>query len=234
MAAAGSGKFLTLFTRPKIWYGLPFSLSALIGDIEEICYAVVEGHDVTGATLTTATSAGGSYQNSVIGINIPLLYGSLSGVSYVNVWIKTIHEEVVSEVLRCDVVTPCANPMLLYWRNSLGGDAFWCFDFSQEFTFGYKDNKMKRFMLFAESVTLVEWSGIEELNTIGEVYEPALVELLSTTTKTHQRDGQQVYLITAAGVKTGVVVIPTEVRSFTRNNKHRTNITIDMPKTFVA
>lgn len=232
MAVPGSGKFLTQFTRPKIWSGLKFSLSALIGDIEEDVSAVVEGHDVTGATLSTFTTTGASFQNSVMAINIPLLYGSFTGVSYVNVWIKTIHEEIVSEVLRCDIVTPCANPVLLYYRNSLGGDAFWCFDFTQEFSFTYNKKKVKRMVLFAESITLNEWGAIEELNTLGEVYEPALIELLSTTNKTSVRGGQQVYIIDSAGVKTGVVVVPTENKSLTRQNRHRFNVVIDMPETF--
>lgn len=232
MAVPGSGLFLTQFTRPKIWIGLPFSLSALIGDIEEDVSAVVEGHDVTGATLSTFTSTGASFQNSVMAINIPLLYGSLTGVSYVNVWIKTIHEEIVSAVIRCDVVTPCANPVLLYYRNSLGGDAFWLFDVNQEYNFTYNKKKVKRMYLFAESLTANEWAGVEELYTVGEVYEPALIELLSTTNKTSVRAGQQVYVIDSAGTKTGVLVIPAENRAFTRRNRNKMTVTIDYPETF--
>lgn len=229
MAAPGEGVFLTQFSRPKIWIGLPFSLSALIGDIEETVYAVVEGHDVTGATLATATSAGGTFQNSVMAINVPLIYGSLTGVAYVNVWVKTIHEEIVSAVLRCDVVTPCANPVMLYWRNTLGGDAFWCFDFAQEYRFTYKDQKIKRMTLFAEHLTSNQWDGIEELNTLGEVYEPALIELLSTTNKLQVRTGQQVYVITSSA-RTGVVVVPTENLSNTRKQRHRMIVSIDFPE----
>lgn len=232
MAIPGEGKFLTQFTRPKIWDGLPFSLSALIGDIEEDVSAVIEGHDIAGATLSTVTSTGAVFQNGVMAINIPLLYGSLTGVNYVNVWIKTIHEEVVSEVLRCDIVTPCANPVLLYWRNSLGGDAYWCFDFSQEYSYTYSGAKVKRMFLFAESITANEFVSIEECTTLGEAYEPALVELLSTTNKTSARVGQQVYTVDEDGVRTGVLVIPKENRTTTRNNKHRMTITIDYPETF--
>ena len=139
----------------------------------------------------------------------------------------------LSQTLACDVVDPCDNPVLLIWRNSLGGDSLWCFDFNQEFDYRLNDTKNKRLKLFADQITLNEWEAINELNTVGETYQTPVLELTSSTNKTTLKKGQQVYQLASNGTKTGVIAIATENKTFSRQRTHNAEINILYPDIYV-
>jgi hypothetical protein len=122
------------------------------------------------------------------------------------------------------------NPIYLFWKNSLGGDSFCMFPLYHESTYQYSTGrKAKRLTLFATDLTPVQWEAINELNSVGEVYQPAITELTSSVLATTKRVGQQVYIIDPDGNKTGVVVIPTAEKNRARNVTHSIAIEIELP-----
>jgi hypothetical protein len=136
-----------------------------------------------------------------------------------------------TETLTFDVEDACDNPVLLVWKNSLGGDSFWMFDHSQEAGYNLSGSKKaKRMTLFAEHLTLNQWEALNELNTLGEVYAENIIEFTSSVNKTHKRDGAQVYVLDASGNKTGVIVIPTTSVINTKDETHRIEIEIELPQ----
>jgi hypothetical protein len=141
-------------------------------------------------------------------------------------------ETVVSETLTCPIRDLGDNPIQLFWKNHLGGDATFVFDYSQQLSSKIASSrKNRRYLCFAERVTLSQLEAVDELNGTGEIYEPALVELTSTLNKLQGRNGQQVYMVDASGNKTGVIVIPTELRTRTRQVVHNAEIVIELPET---
>jgi hypothetical protein len=141
--------------------------------------------------------------------------------------------ENLTEIKTLRIKDPCSNPILLWWRNSLGGDAFWMFQFNQSYSYRYDNGrKAKRYVLFASNLSLNEFDAINELNTLGEVYEPAYTELTTSINKSQARIGSQVYMMDATGKKTGVIVIPTEPSTKTRFNLHKIQITIELPEIY--
>lgn len=136
-----------------------------------------------------------------------------------------------TEELIFGVQEPCDNPVLLVWKNSLGGDAWWLFDGGQESGYNFSGSKKaKRMTLFAEHLTLDQWEALNELNTLGEVYQENIIELTSSVNKTAVRDGAQVYVVDADGTKTGVIVIPSTSVINTRDVTHSIEIEIEFPE----
>lgn len=138
----------------------------------------------------------------------------------------------ISETLRHHIVPLPThdNQVQLLWKNSLGGASTWVFDFSQEYSYKFDTGKRKRMVLFAQHLTANEWEAINELNAIGDVYRVPHNELTTSVNKSHARKGSQVYLVDSGGKQTGVVVIPTEVRTRTRNEQHSIELTIELPE----
>lgn len=142
-------------------------------------------------------------------------------------------ETVVSEVLTQTVKELPDNPVQLFWKNLLAGDSNWVFGFNQELGWRFdKESKRKRMVLYANFLTPAEWEALNELNTIGEVFQPSITELTSAVNKTHARRGAQVYMVDGNGNKTGVVVIPTEDRTRTVQVQRKLEITIELPEQF--
>lgn len=138
-----------------------------------------------------------------------------------------------SHELTFDVEDPCENPVLLFWKNSLGGDSFWLFEHGQEAGYTFSGSKKaKRMTLFAENLTLNQWEALNELNTIGEIYTENIQEFTSSVNKSHVRDGAQVYLVDSDGDKTGVIVIPTQSIINTKHTTHRIEIEIEFPERY--
>jgi len=139
-------------------------------------------------------------------------------------------ETVVSETLTGVVKALCDSPIQLFWKNTLGGDANYVFDFSQDYTTKYTTTKNKRYVCFAQSISLSDFEAINEINTLGEIYDPAMIELTTAVNKTQGRNGQQVYSADASGNKTGVIVIPTEIRTRTFQTRHNMEVLIELPE----
>lgn len=226
--------FLTKFARPVIWRGYPFSIHTITSDNQtttsnfRIEYFDVSGASISSVAVTKASNAGKLLRLSPNNaLAIPANAFSMT-VRYEKTGIT-----VLSQTLTCDIKDPCANPIMLWWRNSLGGDAFWLFDVNQTYSYRYNNGrKAKRYTLFADNLTLNQWDAINELNTLGEIYEPAFTELTTSVNKSQARVGSQVYMMDATGKKTGVVVIPTEFATSTKKKKNRLQITIELPEIF--
>jgi hypothetical protein len=140
--------------------------------------------------------------------------------------------DAVSEAKSIEVAQPCKNPVLLFWKNSLGGDAFWLFDHDQEVSYVTSGRKAKRMILSTNNLTEGQWHALNELNHIGEVYKDNIVELTSSLNKTHTKVGTQVYVVDSNGNKTGVIVIPTRNVMFTHMQKHEFRIEIEFPELY--
>ena len=126
------------------------------------------------------------------------------------------------------------NVVLVSWTDSVGGLNHWPFKYNQEYTFTYENGKKaKRLRLIAENLTLNQWETINGLNTLGDIYKNNITELTSSVYKTHSRIGQQVYATDEEGNTVGVIVIPTENSTFTKQSKHTIEITIEYPEIFL-
>jgi hypothetical protein len=227
---------LTKFTRPSIWRGYPFSISTITSDNVttvsnfEMYYYDLQNNLISSSIPTKIVNAGVVVRFSPANsLAIP------SNAAYIIVrYVRGGGSpDALSEIKYIDVKDACSNPILLYWRNSLGGDAFWMFDFNQNYSYRYDNGrKAERYVLFASNLTDNEFDAISELNTLGEVYDVAYTELTTSVNKSQARIGSQVYMMDATGKKTGVIVIPTEVSTKTRFSKNKIQITIELPEIY--
>lgn len=227
-------KFLTRFDRPVLWRGYPFSITTITSDNVStnsnfrIEYFDVAGGSISSSAVTKAANAGRLFRLSPNNaLAVPANATRLT-VRYEKTGIV-----VLSETINVDIKDPCANPIMLWWRNSLGGDAFWMFEVNQQYSYRYSGGrKTKRYILFADNLTLNQYDAINELNAIGELYEPAINELTTSVNKTQARVGAQVYMMDSTGKKTGVTVIPNEFATLTNKRRHRLQVTIELPEIF--
>lgn len=138
-----------------------------------------------------------------------------------------------SEPLTLPIEDPCNNPVMLVWKNSLGGDAQWLFDVDQEVSYSTSGSKKaKRMMLSANNLTADQWEALNELTHIGEVYKENIIEFSISVNKSHVRDGSQVYVLDEDGNKTGVIVIPTNNVMFTKMKRHQFKVEIEFPERY--
>lgn len=225
--------FLTRLERPKLWDGYTFLLSAIIGEIGGDIVFYAEGYNVAGTLLTTQSTTPDTYDEGVYNFNVNEIYGSFSGVSYLIVYLGTESGEELTDRLTIDIVTPCANPIYLIGRDSLGGVLQWLFDINQEYTFDYGNlRKAARKVLFATNLKSNQWDALQDFITLGEVYKENIVEFTSSTNRTSVRIGQQIYIVDTDGAKIGVVVIPTKNKTLTKRIKHIFEIEIEYPEVF--
>ncbi len=226
--------FLTKFTRPSVWRGYPFSIHTITSDNQttnsnfRIEYFDLAGSSISSNVVTKAANAGELIRFSPNNaLAIP------SNAATVQIRYERTGIVVLSQTITCDIKDPCSNPIHLYWRNSLGGDAFWMFDFNQTYSYRYDNGrKAERYVLFASNLTDNEFDAINDLNTLGEVYNPAYTELTTSVNKSQARIGAQVYMMDATGKKTGVIVIPTEISTKTRYSRNKIQITIELPEIY--
>jgi hypothetical protein len=126
----------------------------------------------------------------------------------------------------------CDNPIMLFWKNTLGGDSWWMFEKNQEYTIeNVAGRKVKRMVLFAENLTLNEWEGLNELISFRETYHNNVIDI-STTTRSKSVIGSQVWVVDQEGNATGVVVVPSSFRTETRNETHSLEIEIEFPEIY--
>lgn len=137
-----------------------------------------------------------------------------------------------TSVITASIATSC-NTITIFWRNSTGGESSWSFNYNQELIQKLQDPyKNKQYTLFDQSLTLSQFNALNELFTLGQVYQTPLIELTTSIDKTEVRIGQQVYIVDSNGVKTGVIVLPGENKTLTKRNKHTFQITIELPEIF--
>ena len=189
-------EFLTTFTRPKLFRHMPWTISAIFGDdivvnqFFELFYYNIAGTQ-TANTLSTSFNLPGYVMN----FN-PFITQIIKPTD-VEMALRTTRTGVIGlmSLLECDIVDPCNNPVMLNWVNSLGGDAWWCFQINQEYSFNYSDGKKrKRFILLADNLTLNEWESIDELNSPRERYDRPFTELTSSVYGTDRVIGSSIFL----------------------------------------
>jgi hypothetical protein len=168
-----------------------------------------------------------------IGIKVEKVSGSTVAIFLISVALDEGAFVPFFAPLTLQIESPCNNPVMLMWKNSLGGDAFWLFEHGQESVYNFSGRKKaKRLTLFAENLTLDQWEAISELNHLGEVYQENIVEFTSSVNKSAVRDGSQVYVLDEDGNKTGVIVIPTQSLINTKNTLHSIEIEIEFPERY--
>lgn len=226
ISEVGTVKFLTRLERPVMWAGYPFLVGIIVNEDVSSNVYLTAGEDST----TPSDHSGKLIEFDLNQIVTDQTVDSFDITLFED---GSIDDPQVSEVLEVEVRTACDNPVMLLGRNSLGGPLQWLFDVSQEYTFDYGNGKKnKRLVLTAQNLTINQWEALQDFITLGEVYRNNIVELTSSTIKTHTRVGQQVYTIDEDGNKIGVIVIPTRNATKTRQLKHQFEIEIEFPETF--
>lgn len=121
----------------------------------------------------------------------------------------------------------------LFWKNSTGGDSQYMFQVNQEMAHTNKSGqRVKRLVLFADGLDYSEWEAINELNQPYETYKNNFTELSSSVVKTGAMTGQQVYIVDTDGSKIGVVVVPQQSRTDSKQERHSIQILIELPEFF--
>lgn len=228
-------KFLTRFDKPILWRGFPFTLSFL-WNIDSINRRVrqedSQGNEVAD-TITTLSGTEntvhrmrlGDIEDDAAKLFVSLQDGDASG------------DEPITEELEIEVREPCENQILLFWKNSLGGDSWYMFDESQDYEYTYPSGrKVKRMTLFADNLRLNDWDALNELNSHTDIIGRNIVDfgMDDSIDKTHFRNDNQVYIVTEDLVKVGVMVITNSGQTKTSYKKHAIEITIELPEIFLV
>lgn len=225
-----SARFLTEKTRLKVCRSWPFTLSILLnnssGDGVDI---TVTGND---SSNTQTSPSVGDVSNRLYRLNI----GGITWSSFVNdksLLIESIAPDIQVSI-NADLIDACNEAVMLCFRNHLGGDSWFMFDGSQDVSYT-DDNgsKVKRLLLTAENITEEDWEELNDLITYGAEVKENIVEILSTTNKTKKRVNQQVYKVDQDGTKTGVIVIPRQTGTISRQVKHRFEVEVEFPEHFL-
>lgn len=218
------GLFLTKLTKPVMWRGYPFLITAIISDNTWSDVYLVSNNNTTPA----------DYQGKIVNFDLnQIITDQTVEELTIEVYTNDSPDRQISETLTIELRDACENPILLMARNSLGGVLEWMFDNSQEYTFDYGDGrKAKRLVLFAEVLSINQWESLQDFITLGEVYKDNIVEFDSSVIKTSTRVDQQVYVVNSDGTKIGVIVIPTKNKTETRQSKHNFELEIEYPELF--
>lgn len=226
-----SSKFLTKFENLKMWRGFPFTLSAIWGpNSGNSVYRVAFFIGVNRRTVQDGDTTDKDDTMSRLIVN-NVGSGIFESDTSLMVYGFSVSNGIISEIKKIQIENPCKNPLLLYWRNSLGGDSWWMFDINQDYSTLVSDGKNKRvYVLTAENITLNEWESLNELNSSGETYNESITILSSAIKKTNSTVGSQVYAVDKDGNLTGVTVIPSENTTRTRQQKHTFTLKIEYPE----
>lgn len=239
------GRWLTKLDKLVMWKEWPSLLSFIAGEMSDADpYRVLMFNNMTPSAHSGIGQT--SFDDNVVKMNdLQSIYegGSFDDED------KTIYAVVINydfsppveesdfitETMEIEVREVCKNPIMLMGRNSLGGVIQWVFEYTQEYTFDYgNDRKARRMVLHDDNLTLNQWEALQDFITLGQVYKNNILELTSDTIKTSTRIGQQVYVVEQDGSKTGVIVIPTRNQTRTRQYRHEFEIEIEYPEVFAV
>lgn len=231
-------KWMTRFQAMSMWRNWPFTMSlpsntyaflhavvfqynsageVIIADTRELAFADEGIYRMTLGSLTDAFSS----ETRELGVKVT----AVDGVN------------IIIEEIRVALKDPCKSPVLLFWKNSLGGDSWWMFDESQEYKYTYPSGRrVTRLKLNADNLVLSEWDAINELNSTTDIIAANLTDygMDDSINKTHFRDDNQVYIVNQDGSKVGVIVVETENVTNTKQVKHAIEITIELPELFTV
>jgi hypothetical protein len=243
------GKPLTLLTRPKLWTGQPFTLSYAIDPAATAVNVSMTYRDIIGTNIGSASYAIVAAVNQCIIRVDPQQAWFIANGTVMPTTIATIQIQIDSggssnnAIIQVDVIdsTYLQNLVTLYWRNSLGGDSYWTFNYLQDQSYKYNGtNKNRRINLFARGLSQTEWDAIQECTTLGEVFQSPLIEMyptggaFPTQNKIQQRVGQQCYLVSSTSAKVGVIVVPTEQTTQTDKYDNSIKILVELPESQYA
>jgi len=217
-------KFLTKLDTPVMWRDYPFYLSLIVPETLTAStefYAIGDVVDVIGTAQDNSESI----------LTVNLAGSDVEGGDEFDIYLRdTSDDSAQSETKTVEVMDACDNPIMLMARNSLGGILQWLFEYSQEESFNFnKGIKNRRQVLTANGLTYNQWIALHDFLTLGDVYRDNIVQFSSTTIKTQTRIGQQVYVVEPDGTKTGVLVIPKELKTNTKQKFHKFEIEIEYP-----
>jgi hypothetical protein len=225
-------KFLTRFN-PSYWRGWPFSLSWLGRHVVSPFIRVTQ-YDSEGTELSTTDTSYTGIQRVVFRSDLGTINAAATKLI---VALGTDGEVGVTEDLTINVKDPCDNPVLLFWKNAAGGDAFWMFDESQDYEYSYPSGrKVKRLKLYADNLTIDEWEGINQLNSATEVIAYNIVDynMDDSIDRTHFRNDNQAFIINQDGSKTGIIVIPKTSETKSSFRKSAIELEIELPEYFTV
>lgn len=229
--------WLTRFNSPTYWRGWPFTLSFIWPtDIADISRRVVqydsEGNELSD-TITALAYDGdrihrmtlGTIHADAVRLVVTLQDGAASG------------DSPIIDELTIEVKDPCDSQVLVFWKNTLGGDSFWMFDESQDYEWSLPGGRrVKRMTLYSDNLKIKDWDAINELNSNSEVINSNIVdyEMSDVINKTQFRNDNQVYIINQDAEKVGVIVIPVNNKTRTLQKRHSIEITIELPEFFTV
>lgn len=229
--------WLTRFNIPTYWRGWPFTLSFIWPeDFPSINRRTIQYDSAGNELLTTVIELAydgdkvhrmtlGDLEATTTRIVVTLENGDVSG------------SVPITDELTVEVKDPCDSQVLLFWKNTLGGDAFWMFDESQDYEMTLAGGRrVKHMTLYSDNLKMKDWDAINELNSSTQVINSNIVdyEMSDVINKTQFRNDNQVYIITQDLVKTGVIVIPVNNKTKTLQKRHAIEITIELPEFFTV
>jgi hypothetical protein len=218
-----AAKFLTKLDTIKMWRGYPCLVSVIVGD-------GITGNQIFSTDSDSTTPA--DYSDKIIVADLDQIINDQDIISTdLELYRDASPDVLLTESKRIELLDACENPVFLTARNKYGGFIQWMFDVDQDYTFDYGNNiKAKRQVLKAQNLTINEWEALQDFISLGDTYRNNIVELTSSVIKTSSRIGNQVYVIDSTGNKTGVLVIPTNNSTRTRQIKHYFEIEIEYPE----
>jgi len=146
----------------------------------------------------------------------------------------TVVETPVSESLRVYLSSPCSPSVQLVWKNSLGGDSTWVFQYNQEGELtSNKEGVYLRTKLFADDLTQNETEAMSDLLSSSEAYENNITELTSSVYGTQSVNGKSVFAITDDGTIFSVIVVASDLKYETRKRKNQVTLVIQLPQLFM-
>jgi hypothetical protein len=155
--------------------------------------------------------------------------GAIASVVIDN-FVISFSKSILTSTLDIEVRDACRNPLYLFWKNSLGGDAFWMFDVDQELSYEViSESKFPKYGLSVLGLHMVQWKALQDLISPNTVYRTNLIELNSDVNKTHKQVNHQVYVVDEDGNKTGVIVRPSRNTTRTRQSRHVFEVEIEYP-----
>lgn len=221
-----------------VWRDWPFTLSFIHPDGIGTIARVVRQYAGDGTQLSLSADNLAANDDSVNRMLLPSLHADAKRLTVdLGPSVAGMLDIEIRDVCNYNAdneLLPGRNPIHLFWKNSLGGDSFWNFGKWHEYDYTYQNGrKAKRIRLFEHGVKPVQWEALNELNTIGEIYQRNIIELTSSVNKTSSRVGQQVYIISKDGTKkTGVIVIPSSDAVRARAIKYLFSVEIELPEIF--
>lgn len=235
----GTRKFLNRMSEPRMWRGYPFSLSFIWpSSISAIDRRIIqydsEGNLLSNDLASLNAGSGEIFTDRVHRLDLSAILDPDAARVLVSL---ESSGSAITEQLTVNVLDPCPNQVLLFWKNCLGGDTFWMFDESQDFEFAYPTGRrVRRMRLMTDNLTLDQWDAINELNSPSDVFALNIVdyEMSDVVDKTHFRDDNQVYIINADATKLGVVTVAQPRSTRTGYRKHAMEVMIELPEFFTV